>query len=361
MELLSPEMALIKVLDSLKKYVLINEDYEEIVPAGSVPLGTYVGIPDLDIFILVDGRTNSVMRALGRYYHDGHRKTPVKDKGLSIWHVQNLHGYDVDFVVMDKADEKVQTLRHVKYYQEVLTDEMRGRIYWLKKFFKEINCYGAEVGGITGICITRLAELDDDIEVALHFLITNLLLSRVFVEDPTLKGRNLFASVIGPKVVNMIDEINNYLTDGIYNDRDLDYFFDNYPRVYKIKRKKNVGTDKEFQLVYSAIRKTWKQLKQRIRWWGPRLEYDILVTPWDIYIGFRVTPEEITEPAVEKIPLCRLNQKSINELASRGAIYTVLTDTLDYPRKPPFRYVVRLFETQLQETLSGKGYYMERV
>lgn len=359
-EIDTPEQVLSRVVSHLRDR-LPRDSYEEIVPAGSVPLGTYVGHPDLDIFILTK-QPRSIHRYLSIMYTWGKDKGAVDDEDLlNIYWVHNLHGYDVDFVIMDPENPKVQTLNHVKYYMRIMDDAMRDRVWGLKTFFKDINCYGAEVGGITGICATRLAEIYPDVNTALKTLAKSILMDdSAFIEDPTLSGRNLFASVVDMKKKIMVEEIHRFYTEGKVECRDYEYFVEHYKRILWIKRRPSLGTDKEFQFVYSMFNKSWNNVLQRVRWWHPLVTWDILMTPWDIYVGYTIEPEELEENAYELIPISKLNEESINKLMCNGGKRDILLDIIQYERQPPFKNLQKEFERELISKLSEKYLTIER-
>lgn len=352
----SPEEALLKILEDVRGH-LRYEAILRIIPAGSVVLGTYVGKPDIDIFIETKSK-HGVMRGLQRAYPSGHEKRGE----LCIWHIPSLYGYPVDFVVIGEGEEKTQTLKHVEYFQRVLNDDMRERVRELKNFFKDINCYGAEVGGITGICITRMAEVFPTTKEALETLCNSLVMTGTFfIDDPVLGGRNLFASVTDLKKRIMVEEIMNFLHNQEHNVRDLGYFLEHYDRIYRIRRRRSMGTDREFQFIYGSVNKSWRATAQRIKWWNPFLDFDILIDERDIYVGASFYPEKLTEPAIERIPISKLTEKAIKELIKRGAKLNPLTDMLEYPRKPPFENVRKEFEKKLYERLSEKYIELERI
>ena len=48
---MEPEKVCMSLMRILREHILDPHEYEEIVSAGSVPLGTYIYEPDIDIFI----------------------------------------------------------------------------------------------------------------------------------------------------------------------------------------------------------------------------------------------------------------------------------------------------------------------
>jgi hypothetical protein len=357
---LTPEQVLAQTVRFLKEHKLIGAKAVEIVPAGSVPLGTYVGKPDLDIFIVVDDDGHHIMKNLQMIFPHGRNKD---DAELDIWYVRNVHGYPVDFVIVRQDDVKVQTLEHVKYYRKIITAEMSGEIRKLKQLFKDFNCYGAELGGITGICCTRLIELHKTAEQSLYYILRCLIenYKDVFVEDPTLTGRNLFASVISIKRMKMISRLSKYFMDN-HVKVDIDYLFSHYDRVYKIiRRRRKYGTPKEFQHVNQSVEKSFNILKQNIRWWNPRMNHDILFTEWDIYVGISISPSEITKNTIEEIDTTRISQKSIDNLIGLGAKFDKERNILLYERELPFNNVWAVYEKYLYDRLDDRYIDYERI
>jgi hypothetical protein len=355
---LTPEQALAQIVRFLKEHKYIQEYSKEIVPAGSVPLGTYTANPDLDIFIVTKGNKRRMFSIIQRAFPSGQ----VKDGELDIWYVRDLYGYPVDFVIISEDEDKVQTLDHVKYYRKIMTPELSREIVQLKNMMKAMNLYGAELGGITGICCTRLVELYGSSEKALYEIFKSLVDHfEMFVEDPTLEDRNLFASVTKLKKCLMISRIGAYMQDGEVKWLEISDLFEQYNRVYKIIRKRSMTTDKEFSYVNSSVIRAFNELKQRISWWHPLYTYDIMFTPWEIYVGITIHLEEINKSTYEQIPVKSLTQKAINILADRGAKYNRELDCLIYERQPPFKNVYKFFEKALFERLKKKYLDMERV
>ena len=346
----TPEEALIKIMHLLK-YDLKNEPVIRIVPAGSVPLGTYIDIPDLDIFIETKDK-KSTFRTIRKHWHRGMEKIGE----LLIWHVPSAFGYPIDFVVIGEGEEKTQTLKHVEYFMSVLDDGARHRVKEMKALFKRINCYGAETGGITGVCITTMAVNHPSMNDALEKMMISLLMhGTYFVEDPVLKDRNLFASVMKIKKRKMLQVFGQFGLDNIPV-IDIDYLFDEYLKVYVVKRKRRMGTDKEWQFVNSSIRKTWKEMRGLVKWWNPSFDYDTLVTDDEIYIAYTIHPMKITSVGVEKIPYERLNKKAIRDLTENPnatLFYNNDNEPLyfGYIREVPFRNVSLEFARRLMSRL----------
>ena len=86
-------------------------------------------------------------------------KGAFKNGELEIYHVKDLYGYAVDFVIVDPDDPKVQTLEHVKYYMDKLDDGIRFRIRLLKNFFvKIVVCNDLELNACISSNIISVAN-----------------------------------------------------------------------------------------------------------------------------------------------------------------------------------------------------------
>lgn len=326
----SPEEALNQLLMDLKNELRFDP-YDEIVPAGSIALGTYVENPDIDIFILTP-KKSQIMRGLQRAYPFGHEKVGE----LTIWNAE-CYGYDVDFVMMEKGDEKVQTLKHVEHYKKLMTPEKINMVKELKRLFKRINCYSAETGGITGICLTELAMKYDTIAELLASLIIDLKYSdECFVEDPTLKGRNLFASVTKNKRKLMLKRLLKYPLCEQINEGYMTYTY----KTLKIRRKLSMGTDREFQQINNIINKQWNLFSQKLKFWNPSLEYDILVLPLYIWVGVNTTPCFLDKDnyKIEHIPKNVLNERAMEALRKIENVEEK-KDEFAYTHYPPVEYV----------------------
>jgi len=341
----TPEQACAEIMNRLRKVLTIP--VLSIEAGGSVPLGTYVGNPDIDIFILTK-TIRGTMRDLGIFFPHGR----VKQGELDIWYVPDMYGYEVDFVVLDPDHIKIQTLDHTKYYMEIMTDELRDGIRYWKRFFKRINMYGAEMGGVTGICITRLAELYPDKQELIQTLIDNLFNKEFIVEDPTLPGRDLLASMVKQKRWNLayLSTVYGYNAEQ-YPDIDLEYFFDHYMRVYVVRRIKKMGTDREYQFVAKCIRKAWGEVRHRIQHFNAGMIYDTIFVPKDIYIGITVTPKELPDKKIIAIPSDKISDKAFEQIKAGYPNVKRESGFVTFTKKAPFQSVIKEFEKHLYNRL----------
>ena len=340
MEVLTPERALVEVIKDIKKNINPSQIIS-IEAGGSVPLGTYIEKPDLDIFIL-SGRIKGVIRELQMYFPRGR----IKEGELNIWHLPKYMGYPVDIVVLDPDHIKIQTLEHTKYYMEIMDDELRERIKELKRFFKRINCYGAEVGGITGICCTRLAELYPTVDEAIWTVVDNIYDDKFIVEDPTLKGRNLIASLTDHKKFLLV-----FNSTFKFPDVDLAYFYANYDVVYRINRMMRKGLDKEYQFIAKCVRRAWGELYHRVKHWIPAMTFDTIVVGKAIFLGVKIVPNKIEEEIKIRIERKRLNDKAIRQLKDKYKDAIVTDIDVSYMKAPPFTDLVKEFEKHLYTRL----------
>ena len=340
----TPEQALSQILEDLKKE-LIYDPVNRIIPAGSVALGTYVDEPDIDIFIETP-KKSQVMRGLQRMYPKGHEKAGE----LTIW-ASECYGYSVDFVIIEEGEEKTQTLKHVEYFKERLTPEKIEMIKKLKRIFKNINCYSAETGGVTGICLTTLAMNYDTIEDILTDMINDIVKGReFFVEDPTLKGRNLFACVVDFKRKLIVERLMYYNIDM----ENITAY--RYNKQLMIRRLPSVGIDREFQKVHTIITKQWNLMKNQLKWWAVNLDYDIWFSVDFIYVQFTLTPNMLSKNDIKNEIIKKevLNDRAVEALRMLSSV-TEEETTFIYAHKPPFLNLELEFRKRLVEEL-GKIY-----
>lgn len=126
---------------------------------GSVAKGTFVGRPDIDLFVLFPtsverGEFERIGLQIGREVLGGetrYAEHPYTHGRLS--------GFDVDLVPCYAIEDPTRlrtavdrTPFHTKYVLEHLTDELREQVLLLKQFMKGVGVYGAEakVRGFSG-------------------------------------------------------------------------------------------------------------------------------------------------------------------------------------------------------------------
>jgi len=307
----------------------------EVEPAGSIVLGTYVGEPDIDVFIKTKAKNIEGIFELVKTAYDGY----IKIGALKIF-ATSVDNYDVDIVIVDGDDPKTQTLLHTSYFKDKLTDIQKTVIKRLKKRFKSANCYGAETGGITGIAITTIvSQYTSTTTISeLENYVYRHLRGTEFVEDPTLKGRNLLASILPFRWI----QVRNPNTVGMVS------FLANHNRVISIPYDKSYGKDRQFQRVYKAVNKSFNQIKQDYRWWNPNIRYDIYFEGEKIYIGYQIVPHLVLKPFWETIPVDILSQKNKDIIMSvEGANITGNGHYINYPRYPQHPRVEEAFEHHL--------------
>ena len=153
------------LLKMIEDMTSINSEVMDVQLVGSVAKHTYVGRPDIDLFILFEVSTpRSTMNEIG--LRVGKTILPVHEERYAEHPYVHgrFEGFEVDIVPCygvgdpSKLQSAVdRTPFHTKYIKEQLTPEMRDQVRLLKQFMKGIGTYGAEarVQGFSGY----LAEL----------------------------------------------------------------------------------------------------------------------------------------------------------------------------------------------------------
>ena len=165
----------------------------DMVLVGSIAKRTYIkGEHDIDFFILTENQ-EEVFKELQILYPSGIHKQGE----LLIWS-GNISNHMVDLVVVKPDHIVVETLAHTDFFNKRLNDKMRREVIKGKAYMKTEGLYGAEVGGITGVCIEELVRLHNTFYNACQFLVDSP--KRPFIQDPTKsKSRDLLASVVSRK------------------------------------------------------------------------------------------------------------------------------------------------------------------
>ncbi len=150
---------------------------------GSVAKHTYVGRPDIDLFILFDVSTpRSTMNEIG--LRVGKTILPVHEERYAEHPYVHgrFEGFEVDIVpCYDVGDpSKLQsavdrTPFHTRYVKEQLTPGMRDQVRLLKQFMKGTGTYGAEarVQGFSGylaeLMVIKFGSFHDCLEASSHW------------------------------------------------------------------------------------------------------------------------------------------------------------------------------------------------
>lgn len=353
----TPREAAEELRNSLIEIFLVNGNScgvmseDDIIIGGSVALGTYSSLigTDIDIFIKCQKPGRVIDRVRQNYPYGMEKQGP-----LHIWWIKNYREYEADIVALDRGDISIQTLQHTEYYTKIITPEMRDMVIWLKEFFYISNCYGAEVGGITGICCTRMAEMWGRLAlVKLEEMFFST--GDVFIEDPVKEGRNLFASVLPHKRKKLIEHVQKYnRTGSVAYTRDVANMMKSFDNVYRITLRPRLGKDREYQCIGKIIDRSFKQLKQQIAKWEPEFDYDIMIIGNDAYVGVTTkTVVPLTKTVDKEVPLKYLSEKDFESMKEKGTKYSINT-TLDYciiHTPPPIINSNKRFEELLFERL----------
>lgn len=325
------------------------EDSSDIIIGGSVALGTYspwIGT-DLDVFIKCQ-KPSRVVQRLSYMLPEGNRKNGP----LDIWCVRDFQGYKADIVALKRDDIKIQTLEHTKYYKDKMSKKFRDMVIFLKEFFYSINCYGAELGGITGICCTRLVELYGPLVLVkleeLYFTEGD-----IFIEDPVKEGRNLFASVLPNKKEKMMKNIQKFNRTGVITFmNNITSLLDRYERVYRVTLRERLGTDREYQTLSVIVDRSFKQLKQQIQKWKPSKDHEIMIVGNDAYIGISLDTELPMDQMVhKKVPMKYLSEDQLKHMEDIGTDYTVDDETCIIHTEPPISSLYDRFHELIMERL----------
>ncbi|MDD1772730.1 MAG: CCA tRNA nucleotidyltransferase [Methanomassiliicoccales archaeon] len=139
---------------------------------GSVAKSTYVGEPDIDLFVLFPTDTErSDLEKFGLQIGEEVLHGEVHYAEHPYTHGK-FHGFEVDLVpcyrILDTTHLRSAVDRtpfHTRYVLEKLTDEKRDQVRLLKQFMKGIGVYGAEArvqgfsGYLTELLIIRYGDL----------------------------------------------------------------------------------------------------------------------------------------------------------------------------------------------------------
>ena len=138
---------------------------------GSVAKGTYVGEPDIDLFVLFPTDTErSDLQKFGLRIGEEVLQGEVHYAEHPYTHGR-FQGFEVDLVPCYRVLDTTKLISavdrtpfHTRYVLERLTDERRDQVRLLKRFMKGIGVYGAEarVQGFSGYLTELLIIRYDD-------------------------------------------------------------------------------------------------------------------------------------------------------------------------------------------------------
>ena len=293
-------------------------------PVGSIAKGTAVaGEADLDLYIITS-EPAAAYKAIVNLFRDGHQK-----KGqLLIW-TANVEGVEFDFVVQTpNAKKREDTIQHTTFFAQLSTKERR-EIIKAKAYFKTAGVYGAENGGIVGVCVEEMVRQYKTFRSVCKLLAEN---SRPFIQDPTLRSkRDLLASVRAEKYVQLVDACKQYLRNNKFTYRPMTTkrFARKHSEWYKlaVQRKEDKGID--FNVVYRAAT-TVKNKMLSTEGKDLKVNFDVFVDA-KIMLCYKVDPERLSPTKEISIPLSAPNKdvKTFSEMhniirVENGRMYAVV-------------------------------------
>ncbi|MEM2587637.1 MAG: nucleotidyltransferase domain-containing protein [Candidatus Bathyarchaeia archaeon] len=295
-----------RVKETVKREVekcLKDIDYG-LVFAGSTALGTYVkGEYDVDVFIVSRQKDEAFSRVSKCIVG------AVKKGELDIWHT-SIEGVDVDIVFLDPEHPKTQTLKHTEHYSKILNDELRREIIKAKALMKGRGCYGAELGGITGIALTELVSKHGSLDEACRTLLKD---KGIHLSDPTNPKRNLLASVTPVRWRCIEDACREYLETGVIPSEK--YTEETFKREMEGKGFKTMQLERkddravDYARAMSACVRCGNELKNIEK----DVEYECnAYVESGTTVAYKITPEELTPTRKVKIPLT-LPEEAIEE------------------------------------------------
>ncbi len=150
----------ISLIELIKDRALAYQEVVDVRLVGSVAKDTYVGQPDIDVFILFKKETprstlEKIGLGIGREVLLVHEERYAEHPYIH----GTFDGFEVDIVPCYHIDDPSQLMSavdrtpfHTKYVEDHLMPEQRDQVRLLKQFLKGIGAYGAEarVQGFSG-------------------------------------------------------------------------------------------------------------------------------------------------------------------------------------------------------------------
>ena len=284
----------------------------EIKLNGSLAYGTDIRTekPDLDVFILTPFPVKAFQLAQVHFH-----KGIVKQGELLIWYFDWL-GFPVDLVFENPEKLTTQTIYHTDYFKKNLTDRAKSFTIQLKKKAKKHNLYGAEVGGITGVACTMIGMMMDleyercgsgsgDSWWLYEYGFGD---SSYKTIDPVVPDRCLTANIpVYKKKLAFRKLISNENIEWTY-------------KVIPIPRTEH-GTDREYQKIASAVKKSCNMFRHIYKQWGLDIQYDIYIGTNKSIIWFNIEGElEELEPVLQQIPYGVITDEVHRTLAEDGKL-----------------------------------------
>lgn len=199
-----------KIIDTINKNTSMTIGDIYTIPTGSTAKGTYIsGQHDIDIYVLTKDPKEACTALMNISRNSGF----VKHGGtLLIWNFK-MDGYEVDAVFSTPDNAKTDTIKHVQFFRDNLTDQEKIDVIRLKVLFKCFGLYGAETGGITGVAIEELIRQLKSAKKILSYFARCKPMMIDWLQDPVLDTpRNLLASVIPRRqqqIIQLAKQIEN--------------------------------------------------------------------------------------------------------------------------------------------------------
>jgi tRNA nucleotidyltransferase (CCA-adding enzyme) len=273
-----------KLKSQLKKFYCKNRLVVEIYDVGSTAKGTFVrGDFDVDLYVMTDDPYRAYQLAQ-HFFPEGKRKYGE----LLIWHFI-VDRFDVDLVFARPGYVKEDTLKHPAFYRKALTPRMKYEVIKAKAYFKTKGVYGAEIGGITGVCVEELVRQHGSFDKLCSFLLENV--RKPFIQDPVLtRPRDLLASVTPRRWKQIRNACKEYLTTKKveykpFSEADFRKRYYNYAILEFIRRR---DRSVDFFTAQSIALHSARMLKNLEN--EAEFEFDVFVTENKVLVALKGTP-----------------------------------------------------------------------
>jgi tRNA nucleotidyltransferase (CCA-adding enzyme) len=207
------------LLKMIKDMTAGRAEVKDVQLVGSVAKHTYVGRPDIDLFILFDvstprSRMNEIGLGVGKTILPVHEERYAEHPYVH----GRFEGFEVDIVPCYGVDDPSnlqsavdRTPFHTRFIMERMTPVMRDQVRLLKQFMKGIGIYGAEakVQGFSGYlvelmvikygsfheCLEASSRWKFGTKVSLNGNITDKFQAPLVFIDPVDKSRNVASAL----------------------------------------------------------------------------------------------------------------------------------------------------------------------
>ncbi len=337
-----------RLKEKILKYYAENGIDVKVQDVGSTAKGTFVrGDFDVDIYVL----TSQPDRAfeLAKYlFPQGSRKYGE----LLIWHFVENH-FDVDLVFAQPGHVKEDTLKHPEFFKRSLTPEMKREVVKAKAFFKSKGLYGAEIGGITGVCIEELVRKLETFEKVCEYL--TKCKEKPFIQDPVLRQpRDLLASVTPKRWKQLQQACKEYLAkkEFIYrpfSEADFKQRYRNYV-ILEFARKRDRAVD--FHTAQSVANRSARYLKNL----EPEASFDsdVYVTERKVLIALNASPRRLSE--VKKVCIHKRFKEATEKFKEAHPDFFEEGDYLCAVVARKFTHPLNAYVGEVKKRMKERGY-----